>query len=143
MRSYIRGQDEIGNLGMSIDQMLDHIKYMIAEITETQTRKRKAELAMLQVQINPHFLFNVLNSIRMKVLRKGDVESAQMMSSLSKLLRMTISQDQDLIYLHEEVGTVKEYVQLMDMRQKEKVNLEIDVSPDVLFEKVPRFFYSR
>lgn len=140
VRSYIRGQDEIGNLGMSIDQMLDHIKYMIAEITETQTRKRKAELAMLQVQINPHFLFNVLNSIRMKVLRKGDVESAQMMSSLSKLLRMTISQDQDLIYLHEEVGTVKEYVQLMDMRQKEKVNLEIDVSPDVLFEKVPRFF---
>ncbi|NOV01988.1 cache domain-containing sensor histidine kinase [Paenibacillus planticolens] len=140
VRSFIRGKDEIGILGMSIDHMLDHIKVMIAEITETQTRKRKAELAMLQVQINPHFLFNVLNSIRMKVLRKGDVESAQMMSSLSKLLRMTISQDQDLICFHEEVETVKQYVQLMDMRQKEKVNLEVDVSPDVLFEKVPRFF---
>ncbi|TBL73964.1 cache domain-containing sensor histidine kinase [Paenibacillus thalictri] len=140
VRSRIRGNDEVGLLGISFDQMLDRIKDMIAEITLTQARKRKAELAMLQAQINPHFLFNVLNSIRMKVLGRGDRDSAEMISSLSKLLRMTISQEKDMISFHEEVEIIIHYVQLMDMRQKEKVTLEVDVSSDVFLQKVPRFF---
>jgi two-component system sensor histidine kinase YesM len=140
VRSHIRGQDEIGRLGYLFDQMLDRIKEMIAEISLTQTRKRRAELAMLQAQINPHFLFNVLNSIRMKVLHRGDKESAVMIGSLSKLLRMTISQEKSTISLHEEVEVVIDYMQLMNMRQKEKAQLEVEVSTDASLEKVPRFF---
>jgi two-component system, sensor histidine kinase YesM len=139
VRSRIRGQDEIGRLGMSFDQMLDHIKAMIREITLEQTRKRQAELAMLQAQINPHFLFNVLNSIRMNVLRKGDKDSAEMISSLSKLLRMTVDRDRELILLHEEIEIVIDYVRLMNMRQKEKVKLEVDLPAEALLERVPRF----
>ncbi|WP_028609399.1 cache domain-containing sensor histidine kinase [Paenibacillus harenae] len=140
VRSNIRGTDEIGYLGESFDHMLDRVKKMIAETTLTQTRKRKAELAMLQAQINPHFLFNVLNSIRMKVMRKGDLDSAEMISSLSKLLRMTISQDKGTIPLHEEIDTVVEYVKLMNMRQKEEAWLQLDLSRDTLMTAVPRFF---
>ncbi|RIX50835.1 HAMP domain-containing protein [Paenibacillus nanensis] len=140
VRSNIRGSDEIGYLGQSFDLMLDRVKEMIAEVTATQSRKRKAELAMLQAQINPHFLFNVLNSIRMKVMRGGDLDSAEMISSLSKLLRMTILQNKDTIPLHEELSTVADYVQLMNMRQKEKAELRLDPSPDTLMCKVPRFF---
>lgn len=139
LRSAIRGQDEIGRLGKSFDQMLDHISDMIIEVTRTQARKRKAELDMLQAQINPHFLFNVLNSIRMKVLGKGDRESADMISSLSKLMRMTI-QDKGNILLHDEVDIVMDYMKLMNMRQKEKVTLETDIDADVFMERVPRFF---
>ncbi|UUZ96717.1 sensor histidine kinase [Paenibacillus sp. P25] len=139
VRSHIRGGDEIGRLGYLFDQMLDRIKEMITEISLTQARKRKAELAMLQAQINPHFLFNVLNSIRMKVMYRGDKESAEMIGSLSKLLRMTISQDKGTISLHEEVEIVMDYMRLMNMRQKEKVSLQVDVSTDALLEKVPRF----
>jgi two-component system, sensor histidine kinase YesM len=139
VRSRIRGQDEIGRLGMSFDQMLDHIKSMIREITLEQTRKRQAELAMLQAQINPHFLFNVLNSIRMNVLRRGDKDSAEMISSLSKLLRMTVDRDRELILLHAEIEIVMDYVRLMNMRQKEKVRLEVDLSAEALLERVPRF----
>jgi two-component system sensor histidine kinase YesM len=120
--------------------MLERVKEMIAEITLTQSRKRKAELAMLQAQINPHFLFNVLNSIRMKVMRSGDLESAEMISSLSKLLRMTIIQNKDVIALHEELSTVADYVLLMNMRQKENVELKLDPAPDTLMSQVPRFF---
>ncbi|WP_199615894.1 cache domain-containing sensor histidine kinase [Paenibacillus alkalitolerans] len=140
VRSHIRGSDEIGRLGSSFDQMLDRIKQMIAEITAEQSRKRKAELAMLQAQINPHFLFNVLNSIRMKVLRKGDKESAEMISSLSRLLRMTIDRDEETITLHEEVSTAMDYMNLMNMRQKEKVLLAIDISSEAMLARVPRFF---
>jgi two-component system sensor histidine kinase YesM len=140
VRSQIRGEDEIGRLGYLFDQMLDRIKEMIAEVSLTQARKRKAELAMLQAQINPHFLFNVLNSIRMKVMGRGDRESADMIGSLSKLLRMTISEDKGTIPLHEEVDMVMDYMQLMNMRQKETVQLKTDISSDAFLEKVPRFF---
>ncbi|WP_035157255.1 sensor histidine kinase [Cohnella thermotolerans] len=140
VRSGIRGQDEIGRLGFLFDQMLDRVQEMIAEVSDTQARKRKAELKMLQAQINPHFLFNVLNSIRMKVLRRGDAESAKMISSLSKLLRMTISKEEDEIDLHEELDLLTGYVELMNLRQKEEVELSLDVSPEALFVKVPRFF---
>ncbi|ULL19827.1 sensor histidine kinase [Paenibacillus sp. H1-7] len=140
VRSHIRGEDEIGRLGFSFDQMLDRIKEMIAEISDTQARKRKAELDMLQAQINPHFLFNVLNSIRMKVMFRGDKESAEMIGSLSKLLRMTINQDKSIIPLHEEIEIVMDYTKLMNMRQKEKVQLKTEISSDALLEKVPRFF---
>uniref|UniRef100_A0A0M0KN22 HAMP domain-containing protein n=2 Tax=Halalkalibacterium halodurans TaxID=86665 RepID=A0A0M0KN22_ALKHA len=139
VRSNIRSQDEIGKLSHSFNQMLDRINEMIKEITETQVRKRKAEFAMLQAQINPHFLFNVLNSIRMKVMRKGDYESAEMISSLSKLLRMTIEKEKGMIPFQEEVDIVEDFVKLMNMRQKEKVELKINVSPEVYSEEIPRF----
>lgn len=139
VRSHLRGRDELGSLGASFDQMLDRIKGMIAEITEEQSRKRKAELAMLQAQINPHFLFNVLNSIRMNVLRRGDRENAEMISSLSRLLRMTIGRDSDTVTLREEMETIQDYVRLMNMRQREKVQLVLDLAPETMPERLPRF----
>lgn len=140
VRSFIRGQDEIGYLGTSFDQMLDRINEMIREITEEQIKKRQAELAMLQAQINPHFLFNVLNSIRMNILRKGDQENAEVISSLSRLLRMTISQDNEIISLREEIDLASHYVRLMNMRRKEKARLDLDIPDEALDERVPRFF---
>lgn len=139
VRSGVRGNDEIGRLGLLFDQMLDRVKDMINEISETQARKRKAELKMLQAQINPHFLFNVLNSIRMNVMRRGDPESAKMIGSLSILLRMTISRHEDEISLHEEIDLVSHYVALMNMRQKAEVKLVTDMDPEAFLIKVPRF----
>lgn len=139
IRSLLRGQDEIGRLSKSFDHMLDRINEMIREITDTQERKRKAELAMLQAQINPHFLFNVLNSIRMKVLVKGDKESANMISSLSKLLRMTIDKDKETITLHEEIQIVLDYIRIMNMRQKDKIDVEIAVHEEAYPVRIPRF----
>ncbi|ASA23007.1 cache domain-containing sensor histidine kinase [Paenibacillus donghaensis] len=140
VRSGVRGNDEIGRLGFLFDQMLDRVKEMLAEVSDTQARKRKAELKMLQAQINPHFLFNVLNSIRMKVMKRGDPESAKMIGSLSMLLRMTISREEDEIFLHEEIDLVSHYVGLMNLRQKEEARLLLDIEPDAFLIRVPRFF---
>lgn len=140
VRTGVRGRDEVGRLGFLFDQMLDRVQEMIAEVSDNQARKRKAELKMLQAQIHPHFLFNVLNSIRMKVMRRGDRESANMIGSLSKLLRMTISRDKDEIYLHEELELIGYYVELMNLRQKEEVQLILDIAPDAFHVRVPRFF---
>jgi two-component system sensor histidine kinase YesM len=140
VRSGIRGRDEIGRLGFLFDQMLDRVQEMIAEISDTQARKREAELKMLQAQIHPHFLFNVLNSIRMKVMRRGDPESAKMIGSLSTLLRMTIHSEVDEIYLHEELELLTHYVELMNLRQKEEVRLTLNVASEAMLLRVPRFF---
>lgn len=139
IRSRLRSRDEVGRLSESFDLMLDRVNEMIKEITHTQERKRKAELDMLQAQINPHFLFNVLNSIRMKVLVKGDQESANMISSLSKLLRMTIDKNKEIISFREEVQIVLDYINIMNMRQKEQVKVEISVHEEAYALKIPRF----
>ncbi|MFJ5761554.1 sensor histidine kinase [Neobacillus sp. NPDC093182] len=139
IRSRLRSRDEVGRLSESFDLMLDRVNEMIKEITHTQERKRKAELDMLQAQINPHFLFNVLNSIRMKVLVKGDQESANMISSLSKLLRMTIDKNKEIISFREEVQIVLDYINIMNMRQKEQVKVEISVHEEAYTLQIPRF----
>lgn len=139
IRSQIQSKDEIGRLSASFDQMLNRINDMIRDITDTQERKRKAELDMLQAQINPHFLFNVLNSIRMKVMVKGDKESANMISSLSKLLRMTISKEKEIISFQEEVQIVLDFINIMNMRQKEKMDVEITIHEEANLIMIPRF----
>lgn len=140
VRSHIRGHDEIGKLGKSFDHMIDQVVLMIDRITMEQSLKRKAELEMLQAQINPHFLFNVLNSIRLRVLMNGDEDNANIIASLSSLLRMTINRNNEFILLHDEIKIVKDYVELLNFRHKEKVELVVDAASDSLLVEVPRFF---
>ncbi|ULT57622.1 sensor histidine kinase [Neobacillus drentensis] len=138
IRSIVKGHDEIATLSSSFNQMLDKVNEVIEENTLTQSRKREAELAMLQAQINPHFLFNVLNSIRMKVLLKRDPESAEMISSLSKLLRMTFDKHKEMITFQDELEINKDYIRIMNMRQRNQIELRMAVSVETYPIKVPR-----
>jgi len=139
VRSHIRGGDEIGRLGKSFDHMLDRVEEMIQQITYEQERKRKAELSMLQAQIHPHFLFNILNSIRMRILLRGDQENADLLSSLSKLLRMTIQQQEEMIILRDEADIAERYMQLMQSNLKEPFQYKFHIASDTIMERVPRF----
>lgn len=138
-RSNIRGEDEVGRLGYVFDRMLDRIQQMIEENRREQELKRKAELAMLQAQINPHFLFNVLNSIRLKIMMKGDEENAELISSLSSLLRMTINRNNEFVTLHEEIEVIEHYIRLLNSRYGDSVRLRIEAASDTLLCIVPRF----
>lgn len=139
VRSEVKGRDEIGQLGLSFDKMLDRIKEMVQQIEWEQDRKRIVELELLQAQINPHFLFNTLNSIRLQVMMKGENEIAQIIGSLSTLLRMTINRNNEFLPLHEEVSTVEHYMKLMNYRHLEGVRLTINLASDTLLESIPRF----
>ncbi|RAU92254.1 sensor histidine kinase [Paenibacillus sp. YN15] len=138
-RSNISGPDEVGRLGYVFDRMLDRIEATLEENRREQELKRKAELAMLQAQINPHFLFNVLNSIRLKIMMKGDEENAELISSLSSLLRMTINRNNEFIPLHEELDIIQHYVKLVNSRHGGTVRLEVSAASDTLLCQVPRF----
>lgn len=138
-RSNISGVDEVGRLGYVFDRMIDRIELMLEENRREQELKRMAELAMLQAQINPHFLFNVLNSIRLKIMMKGDSENAELISSLSSLLRMTINRNNEYIPLHEEIEIIEHYVRLLNSRHGDRVNLRISAASDTLLIEIPRF----
>ncbi|MBB6672413.1 sensor histidine kinase [Cohnella nanjingensis] len=138
-RSGVRGRHEVGFLGLAFDRMLDRIEDMIVQVEEEQTRKRMAELELLQAQINPHFLFNTLNSIRLQVILKGEEEIGGVIGSLSTLLRMTINRNNEFIPLHEEVATVEHYMQLMNFRHHENAALTVNLASDALLVSIPRF----
>lgn len=139
IRSGIRGNNEVTQLARTIDHMLDRIESNIEQITIEQAKKRKAELEMLQAQINPHFMFNLLNSIRLNILIEGDKENAELIASLSSLLRMTINRDNEFIPLHEEVQTVHHYIRLMNFRHANQVRLEVNYEAGCDRALVPRF----
>ncbi|NOU73646.1 HAMP domain-containing protein [Paenibacillus sp. LMG 31458] len=138
-RSNVSGGDEVGRLGYVFDRMIDRIERMLEENRREQELKRKAELAMLQAQINPHFLFNVLNSIRLKIMMKGDSENAELISSLSSLLRMTINRNNEYISLHEEIEINEHYIRLLNSRHGDRVQLQISAASDTLLLEIPRF----
>jgi two-component system sensor histidine kinase YesM len=119
--------------------MLDRVEKMIEQIKVEQAQKRKAELAMLQSQINPHFLFNILNSIRLRIMMRGDEENAELLFSLSRLLRMTIQQRDEYTSLHDELHIVRSYVELLNFRQADEVTLDTDCTSESLGVKIPRF----
>lgn len=136
----LSGSNDVAQLGQSFNHMLDTIEEMIEQIKIKEEAKRNAELEMLQAQINPHFLFNVLNAIRLKIKMDGNAGSASLIYSLSALLRMTINRNNAFISLEEEVTIVKHYLDLMNFRHQHDVELEIDVSDTASSIEVPRFF---
>ncbi|MDQ0902085.1 MULTISPECIES: sensor histidine kinase [unclassified Paenibacillus] len=139
IRSEVRGSNEIGKLGRSLDQMLDRIEQMVIQIHGEQEQARKAELSMLQAQISPHFLFNILNSIRMRIMLNGDRENADLISSLSQLLRMTIQKQDKMVTLSEEVVIAKQYMDLMKSTLKEPFHDQILIAEETGNVWVPRF----
>ena len=139
-RIHLSGNNDVAQLGHSFNHMLDTIEEMIEQIKIKEEAKRNAELDMLQAQINPHFLFNVLNAIRLKIKMEGDTGSASLIYSLSALLRMTINRNNAFIPLEEELTTVKHYVELMNFRHRYDVELEIDMNEVASRFQVPRFF---
>lgn len=139
VRSGISGENEVGMLAKSFDKMLDRVEGMVEEITTEQENKRKAELSMLQAQIHPHFLFNILNSIRMKIWLRGDRESADLLSSLSRLLRMTIQRQDRMVRLDEEISISVEYMVLMQVTLREPFHYETELAPETLDVMMPRF----
>lgn len=138
-RSNVRSGDEVGRLGRAFDNMLDRITEMIEQVKGEQKLKRQAELAMLQVQINPHFLLNVLNSIRMKLLLKENNEEAELVGSLSQLLRATLTSQQEYVTLRTEIDVTVQYMELMGFSTRYPIETIVDISNGLYGLIVPRF----
>ena len=114
------------------------LSYLMEQNVEEQRQKRKSELRALQAQINPHFLYNTLDSIIWMAEWGKTKEVVLMTSSLAKLLRQSISNQNELVRVEEEVEYTRSYLTIQKMRYKDKLEYDIQVSPEVLGQKIPK-----
>jgi two-component system sensor histidine kinase YesM len=117
-------EDEIGQLERSYGRMVHRLDEMIQSIEEKESQKRHAELYALRARIQPHFLYNTLNSIRMLAILQQSSQIAKLIQSLNKLLHANMKLDTELVTLEDEIRLLREYVNLMDLRYTNVFEIE-------------------
>lgn len=128
------GRDEIGTLIQGYNRMVRRIKELIEVIYEEQIRQKEAKYLALKNQINPHMLYNTLESIRMKALLRGEDEIAEMIKILAKMFRLVLGKEGDLVRIQDEISYVESYIKLQDMRFPNQFQLHVEVQ-EALLEK--------
>ncbi|MCR2807743.1 cache domain-containing sensor histidine kinase [Paenibacillus soyae] len=120
-------EDEVGMLGRSFNNMLQQISRLLTQVEEEQRQKREAELRSLQAHIQPHFLYNTLDTIQWLARKDGAREATEMVEALSKLFRIGLSKGQEMIPLSDEFEHIRSYLKIQKTRYKDKLNYAIDV----------------
>jgi two-component system sensor histidine kinase YesM len=131
IRVDIRSADEIGELGKDFNIMITEIGDLLRRITVQQEQKRKSELKALQMQINPHFLYNTLDSVIWMAEGGKQKEVIAMTSALARLFRLSISKGKEIITIGSEVEHVTNYLTIQKIRYKDKLDYKIDVDEDL------------
>lgn len=132
----IQSSNEIGHLSNRFNRMTTEIKELVIQNMKEQELKRKSELQVLQAQVNPHFLYNTLDSIIWMAETGKSKEVILMTASLAKLFRLSISKGQEFISIFNEIEHIKNYLTIQKMRYKSKLDFEINVDKSILPCKV-------
>ena len=120
--------------------MLQKLDTYYNDIFQKQILLKNAEIQALQSQMDPHFLFNVLNTIAWKAQMTDNEEIYQMVISLGELLKMnTISKEKAFIALEQEIQYVRFYIYLQQMRFEDKISCSIQIPPELLPCEIPCF----
>jgi Predicted signal transduction protein with a C-terminal ATPase domain len=124
-------KDEIGALNNNFDAMMSRISELMDHIKMEERAKRKAELKFLQAQINPHFLYNTLDTI-IWMAESNHKDIVPMTENLARLFRLSLSGGRDIITIREEIEHVQSYLSIQKMRYSSKMDFKIDVQEDIL-----------
>lgn len=122
-----RSEDETDMLIDGFNLMSSQINELIGQVQTEQARKKEVELRALVAQINPHFIYNSLESINSLAVIHGNRDISKMVISLGKLLRISISENQELIPLNMEMEHVRHYLDIQKYRFEDKFSYEIDI----------------
>lgn len=128
---YIGGSLEIRHLGHSIQESYEEIDSLMKKIVLEQNERRKSELEALQSQINPHFLYNTLESITWMVEGERNDEAVFMISQLARLFRISLSKGKTVISIRDELQHAQSYINIQKIRYKNAFSVVFDVEPEV------------
>lgn len=145
-RYYYPYTDEVGSLAKSFNYMADQVEKSMKKqeeyiqvlkeerdfVEQAQKQKRKAELRALQAQINPHFLYNTLNTITWMASDQGMDEIRILSNSLGKFFRISLSKGAEVITVQDEIEHVKSYLAIQEIRYSEVMQYEIDVPQELM-----------
>lgn len=125
-------------LSDSLNAMIDKINELLDQVTTEQVRLRKAEFELLQAQINPHFLYNTLDTI-VWLAEAGDQKRVvSMVGNLSDFFRTSLNQGKDIISIREELAHVRSYLEIQQVRYQDILRYEITVPEDLYEYKIPK-----
>lgn len=131
-------RDEIGELNNSFNFMTNKINTLIKEVYQERIAQRNAELEALQMQINPHFLYNTLDSINWMLINKGENEISEIIISLGNLMRYSISKKNSFVPLEEEFRYILSYLRIQKNRLEERLQYKIELQDSIKSFQVPK-----
>ena len=141
----VRGKDEIGALMQNYNRMVDRTNELIQTVYKDRLKKQEmdiarqhAELLALHSQINPHFLFNALESIRMHSIIKQEYETADMVSKLAVMTRQNVDWGEELVEIRREMEFVEAYLGLQKYRFGDRLSYQLDVAEDCRELRLPK-----
>lgn len=126
----VSGTEEIKELAVTYNYMLDDIKKYIEQLLQTQKEQRQSEIKALQMQINPHYIYNTLASIKWLVYQNNQEKTVKTIDAFIQLLRNTISNSDEFITVDKELENLHHYVLINQTRYGDAVKVEYYVSPD-------------
>ncbi|GGA09995.1 histidine kinase [Paenibacillus marchantiophytorum] len=129
---HVRGADEVEQLSRRFNLMVSRVRELMDQSIHEQETKRKNELEVLQSQINPHFLYNTLNSVVRMVGNGKNEEVVTTITSLSKFFRISLSKGKNIITIGEEIEHIRNYLIIQKMRYKDKFDYDIKVDNEIL-----------
>jgi two-component system sensor histidine kinase YesM len=132
----VRGNDEIGELAHHFRKMLRKIDELISEAADKKATTKEAELRALKTQIDSHFIYNVLENIKMMAEIEGNYIVSDSLTSLGAMMRYNLKWKGEYVSLHDELEHIKNYVSLMNIRFENKINLNLDIDPDLMKHEI-------
>jgi two-component system sensor histidine kinase YesM len=128
----VEGGNEIVSLAASYNRMAGKIKTLVEEVLVAQIKQKDAQLLALQLQINPHMLYNTLESIRMKAIMSDEDEIADMVKILARMFRLALNSKTGLHKVKDELEYAKNYLRLQNIRKKDAFALTAEIDPAIL-----------
>ncbi len=139
LREPVRSEvPEIQTLSVGMEQMIARLGAQMKESQQRQESLRKTELALLQAQINPHFLYNTMDTIIWLIEAEKTEEAVDMVSNLSDFFRHSLSKGEDVITLEEEERHVRSYLQIQHVRYKSVMDYTVDIDPALHHALIPK-----
>lgn len=128
-RFVVHSKDEIGDLGKGFNTMIEEIKKLIQAVKHEEKLKKEAEITALQLQINPHFIYNTLETINSLARKKREPEISRLIVLLGRLLRSSISSFEEKIPIKQEINYIVSYLEIQKVRMREPLNYSISIDP--------------
>ncbi len=137
-RTEISSNDEVGRLGHSLNRMIEEMQNLIDRLIKEEQEKKEVELEALHAQINPHFLYNTLTTIKWMAKIQGDNSVSRAIVALIKLLRVSTNLSTDMISLREEIEYVENYVVIQKLKYNEAIIMQYNIAQDCLDVMMPK-----
>ncbi len=135
--------DEIGMLGQTFNSLLDRISELMDNIREQQKNKRKLQLQLIQAQVKPHFLYNVLEMVNSFIRDHMEDHALDSIAHLANFYRTSLSDGHDIISIGKEVSMTENYLSLQQLRYIEFMEFSLDISDEIRSCQIPKLTLQR